>query len=56
MNFDPAVITVQVDRRAVLAAAIDLRHETILALATCRTILERMDAGLRAPELELRHD
>jgi hypothetical protein len=44
-----AVITIHVDRRDVREAVLDLRCQTVIALAACRTILERMD--LAAPEL-----
>ncbi|HTW53537.1 MAG TPA: hypothetical protein VME45_16720 [Stellaceae bacterium] len=51
MNSD-GVITVRVDRRAVRDAVIDLRRETILALATARTILDRIDEARRDPAPE----
>jgi len=49
MNSD-AVITVTVDRRAVRDAAIALRHETLISLAICKDIIERMDE-VRQPEV-----
>jgi hypothetical protein len=36
-------ITVEIDRRAVRAAVIDLRHETVLAMARFRDVLDRLE-------------
>jgi hypothetical protein len=48
------IIIFSVDTRAVIDAAIDLRHETLRSIALCQDIMDRLDGGHREPEPERR--